>query len=67
MLRDFRKTTTLEPGEGERLKFTLSSQALSVWRAMGIRGGFWYREQGEFTAVIGSSSRDVRLSHAFAG
>ena len=67
MLRDFRKTAVLAPGAAETVRFSLTSQGLSTWREQGIRGGFWHRAEGEFTALVGSSSRDERLSHAFAG
>ena len=59
VLRDYRKTPQLQPGEAVDLHFSLTSRGLSVWR------GGWSRVRGSFTALIGRSSRNHSLSHRF--
>ena len=56
-LKDFKKVH-LEPGEIQKVRFTLSTDAFSFYD-IGIGG--WIVEKGEFEIRIGSSSRDIRL------
>ncbi|MHA1734584.1 MAG: glycoside hydrolase family 3 C-terminal domain-containing protein [Promethearchaeota archaeon] len=52
----------LEPGEKRALKFSVGRGALSFYD--GDRGG-WVAEPGTFRVLVGSSSRDIRLSDEF--
>lgn len=69
VLRGFRKTALLLPGDSEHLTFGVTAEGLSIWNPQleggGASGGGWERVAGEFTAVIGSSSRNHTLRHAF--
>ena len=62
VLRDFRKTPPLGPGEKALLHFGLTSAGLSVWDSS---YSDWRRINGEFEAVVGRSSRDAVLIHRF--
>ena len=55
VLRGFRKTTLLQPGGEEELRFELRARDVSVWR------GGWRPWAGSFGVVVGGSSRDARL------
>ncbi len=52
----------LEPGEAKAVEFTLNKNDLAYFRE---RENDWHVEPGEFMAIVGASSRDVRLSGAF--
>ena len=63
-LRTFEKTPVLQPGEAHVAIMTLDARDFSVWdAAVGTRGG-WRRVAGEYTLMVGSSSRDPRLQVA---
>lgn len=67
VMRDFRKTPTLEPGQQATIRFALTVEALSVWNAQLDGGnGDWQRVSGTFTAVVGQSSRNHTLTHSFS-
>ena len=60
-LRAFEKTPVLQPGEAHVAVMRLTARDFSVWdAAVGPRGG-WRRVAGEYTLMVGSSSRDARL------
>ena len=66
VLRGFRKTTSLEPGASADVVFGLTARDLSTWNATaGSGGGMWRVALGRFVASVGSSSRNITLSHAF--
>ncbi len=52
----------LEPGQSQTVTFTLDERALSFYDPAQKR---WVAEAGEFEALIGSSSRDIRLRGRF--
>jgi beta-glucosidase len=52
----------LEPGEVKTVAFTLDQEALSYYDP--AEQG-WVAEPGEFEVLVGSSSRDIRLSGSF--
>lgn len=60
-LKGFKKVC-LGPGEKETLSFSLGKLDLSFWDE---KVGRWTAEKGEFEALVGSSSRDVRLQGKF--
>ena len=60
VLRAFEKTRVLAPGEAQTLTFTLRDKDLSIWDST---PGAWSRVAGAFTMAVGSSSRDIRLTH----
>ena len=66
VLRAFRKTALLAPGEEAVLSLSLSMRDLSGWSPKaGSQGdGGWTGVSGRFGVVIGSSSRDERLRGA---
>lgn len=57
-LKGFQKLA-LTPGETKTAEFTLTKRAFAYWNTT-IHD--WYVESGEFDILIGSSSRDIRLS-----
>jgi len=66
VMRDFRKTATLQPGEAAQLSFGVTAEGLSTWdSALNSGNGDWQRVRGSFVAVIGRSSRNHSLSHSF--
>ena len=50
----------LEPGEEADVVFGLTAEGLSTWQPAGWRGA-----RGGFVALVGASSRNASLSHAF--
>ena len=56
-LRGFEKTELLQPGEEERLTVTLPVDEIASFD-----GYRWIIEQGDYEFLIGSSSRDIRLT-----
>jgi len=60
-LKSFEKVT-LKPGEKKSLSFTIDKSALSFFDAA---NHVWAAESGDFEAVIGSSSTDIRSRTGF--
>ena len=60
-LKGFEKVY-LEPGESRRIEFPISSRALSFFDAASHS---WIAEPGEFHALIGTSSADIRADIPF--
>jgi beta-glucosidase len=60
-LKDFAKVR-LQPGQTGTVAMTIDRDAL-VYYDLDVRG--WRYEPGEFTALIGASSRDIRLQAPF--
>ena len=60
-LKDFRKVT-LEPGETVEVEFEITSDKLAYFDD---RRHEWVAEPGEFRALIGSSSADIRRTVGF--
>lgn len=58
VLRGFAKTRQLAPAQRATVLFTLSQRDISTW----IPGIGWRIAHGDFGVMIGSSSRDERLS-----
>lgn len=54
--------THLEPGESQRVTFTLCTRDLCFFDEASNR---WQAEVGEFQVGVGASSRDIRLEQAF--
>lgn len=52
----------LEPGEARRVEFALGEESLSYYDPA-VKG--WIAEPGEFEVLVGSSSRDIRLTGRF--
>ena len=52
----------LEPGESRRVRFTLDRRSLSFFDA---DAHMWKAEAGEFHALLGTSSRDIRADVRF--
>jgi beta-glucosidase len=52
----------LEPGESQKITFTLDRQALSFYDTSKQK---WAAEKGVFEVLLGSSSRDIRLAGRF--
>lgn len=62
-LRSFAKTRLLQPGESETLSFVLDGRALaSFWSGMSA----WVADAGTYTAAVGASSKDIRLTREFS-
>ena len=63
VLRAFRKTARLAPGDTAEVCLTLEPDDLAVWRAAGVaqREGGWHALTGTFTILVGASSLDHRL------
>lgn len=59
-LKDFRKLM-LKAGESKTIKFIIDKEKLSFFN----KQLNWIAEPGEFDLLIGSSSRDIRLSDGF--
>ena len=60
-LKRFEKVT-LEPGEKTEISFRLNDEALAFYDPY---QGQWVVEPGQYDVLIGSSSRDIRLSGSF--
>jgi beta-glucosidase len=60
-LKGFKKVS-LDPGESETVTFTLDRRALSFYDPAQKQ---WVAEPGAFAVLVGSSSRDIRLSAGF--
>lgn len=60
-LRDFIKVE-LRPGESKEVSLTLSRRAFSYYN---VKKQQWEADNGEYELLIGSSSRDIRLSTKF--
>lgn len=60
-LKEFRKVW-LEPGEMKHVTFSLSPEQYSFWSA---GSGSWTVHPGDYQALIGSSSRDIRQAKTF--
>lgn len=56
------KRVELEPGQAKRVTFRLNRRSLAFYDA-GKKD--WVAEPGEFEALVGSSSRDIKLKGAF--
>ncbi len=61
-LRGFQKVF-LEPGQVERVSFHLDKRALSYWNT---DAHDWVVQNGTYHAMVGSSSRDIRLRDSFS-
>lgn len=64
LLRGFRRTLDLAPGDTQDLDFELAPRARSVWDPV-LHG--WRLVEGHFQAFVGASSRDLRLCGGFGG
>jgi len=62
LLRGFRKTPLLRPGQLHHVTFSLSQRDLSVWDT---ELHAWRQPGGRFMTLVGASSRDLRLCGAF--
>lgn len=61
-LREFAKIA-LAPGETKTITFKLTDSAFSYYNEA---AGKWFIESGEYSILVGSSSRDIRLSEKLA-
>eukprot|EP00929_Paragymnodinium_shiwhaense_P065517 TRINITY_DN32834_c0_g1_i1.p1 TRINITY_DN32834_c0_g1~~TRINITY_DN32834_c0_g1_i1.p1 ORF type:complete len:832 (+),score=182.52 TRINITY_DN32834_c0_g1_i1:186-2681(+) len=61
-LRGFRKTKSLAPGQSELVEFTLSKRDASTWDPATAS---WRLVEGNFTAVLATSSRQCRYCAGF--
>jgi beta-glucosidase len=59
-LKGFEKVT-LAPGEKKTVSFKLTSRSLSIWD---VATHAWVEAKGEFTAAVGTSSRDIHCLKA---
>ncbi len=57
-LKGFEKVA-LAPGEEKQVRFALGRRAFAFWD---VRSHAWKVEPGDFTILVGASSRDLRLS-----
>ena len=62
VLRGIAKTPVLAPGATATVSFEIDARATSVWS---VARGAWVPVSGDFTAHVGLSSRDLRLSGKF--
>lgn len=60
-LRDFTKVE-LQPGESKEVSLTLPRRAFSFYN---VKKQQWEADNGEYELMVGSSSRDIRLSAKF--
>jgi len=60
-LKGFRRVV-LQPGESRRVNFTIDRAAMSFYS---VSKKDWVAEPGTFEAMVGASSRDIRLRGAF--
>ena len=66
VLRGFRKTPLLAPGESANVAFGLDAEALSIWSGEDVGGfGGWQLVEGRFRVLLGASSRNHSLLHEF--
>lgn len=61
-LKGFEKVN-LQPGESKTVTYTIDKEALSFFDAKKHK---WVAEPGEFEAIIGSSSGDIRARYTFS-
>ena len=75
VLRAYRKTAVLAPGDTAEVLFKISRKKLSIWSEDQMRGsdvppgggslrGGWQLVRGAFTAHVGTSSRDENMLSA---
>ena len=62
VLKAFRKVQ-LDPGRKANVALTLDRRDLSVWSE--AHNG-WVTPTGRYTVMVGSSSRDIRLTSSFS-
>jgi len=62
-LRGFTKTSTLEPGESETVRFTLTGRDLASFDEA---SSAWQVEAGAYTVKVGASAADIRQTASFA-
>jgi len=60
-LKAFRRVV-LKPGETQRISFTLDKSAMAFYEP--AKKG-WVAQAGTFEALVGASSRDIRLKGIF--
>jgi beta-glucosidase len=60
-LKGFAKVL-LKPGQSQPVKFVLDDRSLAFYDTVGKK---WRVEPGQFKVLVGSSSRDIRLSTSF--
>ena len=60
-LKGFEKVW-LNPGESKKVSFTIDASALSYYD---MSKSAWYAEPGEFQALLGSTSSDIRATVPF--
>ena len=58
-LKGFHKTAVLAPGDKATVIFVLTDRDLSIWDTS--KHG-WAKQSGKFDVMVGSSSRDIRLT-----
>jgi len=61
-LKAFTKTKLLHPGESQTIQLMVAKGDLASWDE---NGGQWTVEPGDYTGLIGSSSRDIRQRVSF--
>ncbi len=62
-LKGFDKTNILKPGESQDITFTLDTRSLaSFWPNISS----WVAEKGNYEVLVGSSSKDIRLTSGFS-
>ena len=56
------KRIFLKAGESKKVTFQIDKSHLSFYD---VKNKMWLAEPGEFTVMIGSSSRDIKLTSSF--